>query len=165
MKLSPAISINKKYHSHKWCLASKSEWWLPKLRSNRCCHRHPNHSDCWGAGGMQEAAICHSLWMSKQDLAPDHWATCCEELTHWKKPWCWERLKAGREGDDRGRDGWMASLTQWTWVWANSRRWWRTGEAWHAAVHRVAKSRTQLSEWTTSLEARNPKCWQGWSFW
>ena len=43
----------------------------------------------------------------------------CEELTHWKKPWCWERLKAGGEGDYRERDGWMASLTQWTWVWAS----------------------------------------------
>ena len=50
----------------------------------------------------------------------------CEELTHWKRPWCWERLKAGREGDNRGWDGWMASLTQWTWVWASSGSWWRT---------------------------------------
>ena len=46
-------------------------------------------------------------------------ATWCEELTHWKRPWCWERLKAG-EGDDRGWDGWMASPTQRTWVRANS---------------------------------------------
>ena len=46
-------------------------------------------------------------------------ATWYEELTHWKRPWCWERLRAGGEGDDRGRDGWMASLTQWTWVRAN----------------------------------------------
>ena len=43
------------------------------------------------------------------------------------KPWCREALKAGGEGDNRGWDGWMASLIQWTWVWANSRRWWRTG--------------------------------------
>ena len=50
------------------------------------------------------------------------------KLTHWKRPWCWERVKAGGEGDDRGWDGWMVSLTQWTWVWANSRRWWRTGK-------------------------------------
>ena len=42
--------------------------------------------------------------------------TWCEELTHLKRPWCWERLKAGGEGDDRGWDGWMASPTQWTWV-------------------------------------------------
>jgi len=42
------------------------------------------------------------------------------------KDWCWERLKAGGEGDNRGWDGWMASLTLWTWVWASSRSWWRT---------------------------------------
>ena len=47
-------------------------------------------------------------------------ATWCEELTHLKRPWCWERLKAGGEGDDRGWDGWIASLTQWTWIWVNS---------------------------------------------
>ena len=50
--------------------------------------------------------------------------TSCEELTHWKRPWCWEGLGAGGEGDDRGWDGWMASLTWWTWVWVNSGSWW-----------------------------------------
>ena len=54
-------------------------------------------------------------------------ATWCKKLTHLKRPWCWERLKAGREGDDREWDGWMASPTQWTWVWVNSRRWWWKG--------------------------------------
>ena len=54
-------------------------------------------------------------------------ATWCEELTHWKRPWCWERLNAGGEGDNRGWDGWMASLTRWTWVWVNSGSWWWTG--------------------------------------
>ena len=54
-------------------------------------------------------------------------ATWCEELTHWKRPWCWERLKAGGEGDDRGWDGLMASPTQWTWVWVNSGSWWWKG--------------------------------------
>ena len=44
-------------------------------------------------------------------------ATWCKEVTHWKRPWCWERLKARGEGDDRGWDGWISSLTQWTWVW------------------------------------------------
>ena len=56
-------------------------------------------------------------------------ATWCEELTHWRRPWCWERLKAGREGDNRGWDGWVASPTQWTWVWARSRSWWWTGKS------------------------------------
>ena len=47
-------------------------------------------------------------------------------LTHWERSWCWERLKVGGAGDDRGWDSWMASLTQWTWVWVNSRSWWWT---------------------------------------
>ena len=54
-------------------------------------------------------------------------ATWWEDLSHLKRPWCRERLKAGGEGDDRGWDGWMASLTQWTWVWVNSGSWWWTG--------------------------------------
>ena len=53
-------------------------------------------------------------------------ATSCEELTHWKRLWCWEGLGAGREGDDRGWAGWMASQTWWMWVWVNSRSWWWT---------------------------------------
>ena len=55
-------------------------------------------------------------------------ATWCEELSHWKWLWCWERLRARGEGDDRGWDGWMALPPQWTWIWANSRRWWKTGK-------------------------------------
>ena len=54
-------------------------------------------------------------------------ATSCEELTHWKRLWCWEGLGAGGEGDDRGWDGWMASPTWWAWVWVNSGSWWWTG--------------------------------------
>ena len=53
-------------------------------------------------------------------------ATWCEELSHLKRPWCWETLKAG-EGDNRGWDGWMASPTKWTWVRVNSTSWWWTG--------------------------------------
>ena len=53
--------------------------------------------------------------------------TWYEELTPLKRPWCWERLRAGGEGDNRWWDGLMASPTQWTWVWVNSRSWWWTG--------------------------------------
>ena len=81
-------------------------------------------------------------------------ATWCEELTHLKRPWCWEGLKAEGEGDDRGWDGWMASPTQWTWVWVNSGSLVMDREAWHASVHAVAKSQTGLSfrqDWATEL--------------
>ena len=61
-------------------------------------------------------------------------ATWCEVLTHLKRPWCWERLKAGGEGDDRGWDGCMASPTQWTWVWVNSESWWCAGSQ-HGSSH------------------------------
>ena len=54
--------------------------------------------------------------------SPNTLATWCKETTHWKRPWCWERVKAGGRGDNRGWDGWMVSPTQWTWVWASSRR-------------------------------------------
>ena len=54
-------------------------------------------------------------------------ATLCEKLTHWKRLWCWEGLGAGGKGDDRGWDGWMASMTRWMWVWVNSGNWWWTG--------------------------------------
>ena len=53
-------------------------------------------------------------------------ATWCKEPAHWKRPWCWERLKAEGKGDDRGWDSWMASPTRWTWVWVDSRSWWWT---------------------------------------
>ena len=75
--------------------------------------------------------------------------TWCEQMIHWKSPWCWERLKAKGEEGIRRWDGWMASLLQWTWIWANSRRWWGTGRPWHAAVHGIAKSQTRLGDWTT----------------
>ena len=70
-----------------------------------------------------------------------------EELTHWKRPRCWERLNVGGEGDNRGCDGWLASPTRWTWVWVCSGSWSWTGSL-AAAVHGVAKGLTWLSDWT-----------------
>ena len=55
-------------------------------------------------------------------------ATWCEEPTHWKRPWCWKRLRAGGKGENRGWEGWMSSPTWWTWVWASSGSWWWTGK-------------------------------------
>ena len=110
---------------------------------------------------------------SKRSVLGVHWkdwcwcwnsknlANWCEELTHLKRPWCWERLKAGGEGDDRGWDGWMASLTQWTWVWVNSGSWWCTGRPgmlWFMGLQRV---RHEQLNWTEHIaqyqkQANNP---------
>ena len=71
------------------------------------------------------------------------------------KDWCWEGLGAGGEGDNRGWDGWMASLTQWMWVWVNSGRWWWTGRPgvlWFTGSQRVGHDwATELNYWTELL--------------
>ena len=75
-------------------------------------------------------------------------ATWFEEPTHWKRPWCWERLKAGGEEDDRGWDGWMALPTQWTWVWVNSGSWWRSERP---GVLQSTGSQRVGHDWATEL--------------
>ena len=75
-------------------------------------------------------------------------ATSCKELTHWKRLWCWDGLGAGGEEDHRGWDGWMASLTRWTWVWVNSGRWWWTGRP---GVLRFMGSQRVGHDWATEL--------------
>ena len=83
-----------------------------------------------------------------------------EVLTHWKRPWCWERLRAGGEGDDRGWDGWMASPTQWTWVWVNSESWWWTGRP---GVLQLMGSQRVGHDWVTKLNwwrTRSESSWR-----
>ena len=80
---------------------------------------HPKWNQSWIFIGKTDAeAEIPILW-------PPDVKNWCEKS--WKRPWCWERLKLGGEGDDRGWDDWMASPTQWTWVWVSSRHWWWTG--------------------------------------
>ena len=83
--------------------------------------------DSWESLGLQgdPTSPSNQTWVFRRSVLSIHWkdwcwswnsnnlATWCEELTNWKRPWCWERLRAGGEGDDRGWDGWMASLTPW----------------------------------------------------
>ena len=76
-----------------------------------------------------------------------------EEVTHWKRPWCWERLRAGGEGDERGWDGWMASPTERSWVWVNSRRRWRTGKP---GVLQSIRSWRVGHKWVTEQQPQNP---------
>ena len=84
-------------------------------------------------------------------------AASCEELTHWKRLWCWERLGAGGEGDDSGWDGWMASLTRWTWVWVNSKSWWCTGRP---GVLRFMGLQRVGHDWVTELNWISDNNWR-----
>ena len=88
-------------------------------------------------------------------------ATWCEDLTHLKRPWCWERLKAG-EGDDRGWDGCMASLTRWTWVWARFGSWWWTGKP-GVLQSMGSQSQTWLSDWI-ELISQDKRFFCSWHF-
>ena len=74
---------------------------------------HPKGDQSWVFIGRTDA----------EAETPVLWPPDAKSWLIWKKPWCWERLKAGGEGSDRGWDGWMASLTQWTWVWVSSGSW------------------------------------------
>ena len=78
---------------------------------------HPKGNQSWIFFGKADA----------EAESPKLWPPDAKNWLIWKRPWCWERLKAGGEGDDRGWDAWMVSLTQWTRVWVNSRSWWWTG--------------------------------------
>ena len=91
-------------------------WWWRRLESPLDCKEiqpvHPKGNQSWIFTGRTDA----------EAETPNTSATWWEELTHLKRPWCWEGLKAGGEGDDRGWDSWMASPTQWTWVWVGDRQ-------------------------------------------
>ena len=119
-------------HVWMWELDCKGSW-VPK----NCCFWTVVLEDSWESRRLQCDPTSQFYRKSVLNI---HWkvwcwswssntlATWCEELTHWKRPWCWERLKAGGQGDNRGWDGWMSSLTRWTWVWARSGSWWWTGK-------------------------------------
>ena len=113
--------------------------------------------DSWESLGLQGDPTSPSLRRSVLGVHWKNWcwswnsntlATSWEELTHWKRLWCWERLGAGGEGNNRGWDGWMASLTRWTWVWVNSRGWWWTGRP---GVLRFMGSQRVGHDWATEL--------------
>ena len=109
--------------------------------------------DSWESPGLQGDQTSPSWRRSVLGVHWKNWhwswnsntvATWCEELTHLKRPWCWER----GEGDNRGWDGWMASPTQWTWVWVNSRSWCWTGRP---GVLRFMGSQRVRHYWATEL--------------
>ena len=113
--------------------------------------------DSWESLGLQGNPTSPFWRRSVLDVHWKNWcwswnsntlATSYEELTHWKRPWCWEGVGAGGEGDDRGWDDWMASPTLWIWVWVDSGNWWWTGRPgmlWFMGSQRVRH------DWATEL--------------
>ena len=123
-----------------WRISDRGAWWATvhvvlESRTQLSTHTHAHtENSLWNL-------MCRSNQSILKEMSPGcsleglmlNWnsnplATWCKELTHLKISWCWERLKAGGEGDDRGWDGWMASPTQCTWVWVNSGSYWWTGK-------------------------------------
>ena len=146
------VSYMQKQHSQLWQSSWKKESWAPKnwcfwtvvlektLESPLDCKEiqpvHPKGDKSWVFIGRTDAEAETPI------LSPP------DELTHWKRLWCWEGLGAGGEGDDRGWDGWMASLTWWAWVWVNSRSWWWTGRP---GVLQFMGSQRVGRDWVTEL--------------
>ena len=140
-----------------WCAAvygvAKSWSWLGDLMILNC----GVGEDTWESLGLQGDPTSPSWRKSALNIHWKDWcwswssntlATWCEELTHLRRPWCWERLRAGGEGDDRGWDGWMASPTQWTWVWVNSGSWQWTGKP--GVLQSMGSQRVRY-DWATEL--------------
>ena len=121
-----------------WC-------WRRLLRGPLDCKEihpvHPKGDQSWVFIGRTDLEAEAPIW--------------CKELPHWKRPRCWERLKVGGDGDNRGGDGWMASATQWTWVWVSSGCWWWTGKPdvlQYMGLQRVGHDwATELYSWFTMI--------------
>ena len=103
------------------------------------------------ATGKTGQLTCKRIKLDYSLILSSTLASSCKELTHWKRLWCWEGLGAGGGGDDRGWDGWMSSLTRWTWVWVNSRCWWWTGSP---GVLRFMGLQRVGHNWVTELNWR-----------
>ena len=118
--------------------------------------------DSWECLGLQGDPTSPSWRKSVLNI---HWKDWCwswnynalttwyKELTYLKRPWCWERLKAGGEEDNRGWDGWMALPTWWTWIWAIFVSWWWTG--WPGMLQSMGSPRVR-QDWVTDLNIGSP---------
>ena len=110
-------------HNESWVLKNRCFWTvvLDKTLESPWTARRSSRSI------LEEINPEYSLEGLMLKLKLQYSGHLMQKLTHWKRPSCWERLKAGGEVNNRGWHGWIAPLTQWTWVWANSGSWWWTG--------------------------------------
>ena len=150
-------------HVWMWELGGEESWALKNW-----CFWTVACEDSWESTGLQ-ADPTNPSW--RRSVLGVHWkdwcwswnsstlATSFEELTHLKRPWCWEGLGAGGEGGDRGWDGWMASPTWWTRVWVDSGSWWWTGRP---GVLRFMGLQRVGHDWATELNWTEYPFWQDW---
>ena len=139
------------YGCESWTI-KKAEWW--RIDAFELWHCRGLLRVPWTARRLNKSILKkinpeYSLERLMLKLKLQYFGHQCKELTHWKRSWCWERLKAGGEVDDRGWDGWMASLTRWTRVWASSGSWWWTGKP---SVMRSMGSQRVRHDWATERQ-------------
>ena len=152
--------------------------WLLTLKKAECRRIDAFEMWCWRRLLRVSWTVSRSNQFILKQISPEYslerlmlklklntLASWCKELTHWKRLWCWESLKVGGKGDDRGWDGWMASLTRWTWVWASSDSWWWTGKPGvlqSMGSQRVRHDWVAELNWTESLYewGQSPGRWQ-----
>ena len=116
--------------------------------------------DSWESLGLQGDQTSQSSRKSTLNIHWKDWcwswssntsAIWCKEPAHWKRPWCWGKFRAGGEGGNWGWDSLLASPTQWTWIWPNSGRYWKTGKPgvlWSMGLQRVKKDLVTKQQWS-----------------
>ena len=141
------------------CIIKKAEHWRNEAFELWCWRRLlrvPWTARRSNQSILKEISPEYSLEGLILKLNPNTLATWYKELTHLKRLCCWERLKAGREGDNRGWDGWMASPIQWTWVWVNSGSWWWTGGL--VCCGPWGRKGSDMTDWLTELNCPITGC-------
>ena len=128
--------VDKGTYSQSYVVMYGCENWTIKMVE--CWRIHAFKLWCWRR--LESPLVCKEIkpvnpkgnqpWILLEGLMLkfQYFGHLMKETAQWKRPWCWEGRKAKGEGGNRGWDDWMASPTPWTWVWASSRRWWRTGK-------------------------------------
>ena len=141
--------------SHEWMWeldykesSALENWWFWTVVLEKTLERVPWTARRSNQSILKEISPGCSMEGLILKLKLQYFGTWCKELTHWKRPWCWERLKAGGEGDNRRWDGSMSSSTQRRWVWVNSGSWWWTGRP---AVLQSMGSQRVRHNWVTEL--------------
>ena len=137
-----------RYGCESWTVKKAERWRTELLNWWRRLLRVPWTARRSNQSILKEISPGCSLEGLMLKLTLQYFGHSCKELTHWERPWCWEGLGAGGEGDDRGWDGWMASPTRCTWVWVDSGSWWWTGRP---GVLQFMGSQRVGHEWVTEL--------------